>query len=420
MLYNPPPKWTEELLDGLPFGEDDRYERKSGDEISKKDLDNFSNKISKEIGAFANSFGGTLFLGIADDKTKIGVPAIIELKRGNKSIEQWLEQKIPTLFELRLQHFRISRVEDLSEETKKHLSKDKVIIAIDVFDSELAPHQCSFDHRYYYRSNSESRPAPHHYLAFLWGRANSNMSQVTTWWLKEFLNPIIKLLDDVQKNFNQNSFILNPKQIHHSSNVHTYSIKFFNFTAWDEIISSSIGEYFLSTFPRIEKELISFRANIDALNESLAQLEKTIEESPIILEHLINRYETLIIREHIPRSEFENFSLEQISVRYLGQLQALISNHSVESKDSIIHFTAYALLDLDIKLPEITQITEYMPLSIGKDISTKLREGDNSMFKPISDCKNSIDIIKKQSTNLWANLKKERIDLAKRYTATFG
>src|SRR5258708_875663 len=174
MCYDPPKKWTEELLDELPFGEDDRYEWKSGAENAVKKPDDFSNKLAKEIGAFANSFGGTLFVGMANDKTKVGFPVIA---KGNTPTERWLENKIPTLFELRLQHFRVGRVE-LSDKTQSQIGDDKIIIAIDVFDSELAPHQCVFDHKYYYRINSESRPAPHHYLAFLWGRASSNMSQV--------------------------------------------------------------------------------------------------------------------------------------------------------------------------------------------------------------------------------------------------
>jgi predicted HTH transcriptional regulator len=41
-------------------------------------LDEFSKKIAKEIVAFANSFGGTLFVGIADDKTKVGGSSICQ------------------------------------------------------------------------------------------------------------------------------------------------------------------------------------------------------------------------------------------------------------------------------------------------------------------------------------------------------
>src|SRR2546430_410437 len=107
MFYDPPKKWTEEFLEELS-SEDDRYEWKSGAQISKSNLNEFWNILAKEVGAFANSFGGTLFLGVNDDKTKVGVPAIAS---GRTSIERWLENKIPTLFELRLQHFRVSRVQ---------------------------------------------------------------------------------------------------------------------------------------------------------------------------------------------------------------------------------------------------------------------------------------------------------------------
>ncbi len=169
MLYKPPPKWTEKLLNELPFGEDDRYERKSGQDIigSKSE---FFHPLATEIGAFDRRFWGSLFIGINDDRIIAGVPKLVTLKGQLCQSSVGLKAKSPTLLEMRLQHLRVSSVGDLSEETFKVLGPDNTIIAVDVFDSELAPHQCVFNHKYYYRVNSESRPALHHYLAFLWGR----------------------------------------------------------------------------------------------------------------------------------------------------------------------------------------------------------------------------------------------------------
>lgn len=201
MYYKPPENWTEELFDRLNFDEDDRYEWKSGFQlISGKDTVGFSNKLAKEIGALANSFGGTLFVGIDDQKQKVGIPAIF---CKGKTIA-WLESIIPTLLELRLQHFRVSNIA-LSDKTQELIGIGNVIIAIDVFDSELAPHQCKFDHKYYYRVNSKSDPAPHHYLAFLWDRTNANMSQVASWWFRGFMDPLIDIVEAAYLSFVRNS-----------------------------------------------------------------------------------------------------------------------------------------------------------------------------------------------------------------------
>lgn len=413
MLYNPPQKWTEKLLDELPFGEDDRYERKSGEEISSNKLDEFFNKLSKEIGAFANSFGGTLFIGIADDNTKIGIPATAT--KGKTPTERWLENKIPTLFELRLQHFRISRVE-LSKKTQTEIGGDRIIIAIDVFDSELAPHQCVFDHKYYYRSNSESRPAPHHYLAFLWGRANSNMSQVATWWIKDFLNPLVDLLEAVQKEFNENKFRL----FTHNANSN-YRVNFFKRDQWTALISDSVGEYFLSTFPLIEKDLNSFERLGDSFDESLSKLESSIEQSHLVLKQLVDTYERMVKHEHIPRSRFENSNLQEIAQQILGQLRLQISNHPIESKVNLVRFIGYALLDLNIEVQiSIPGIHESETIySFSKEISKELKGRDESMSKPLEETKQLFEMVKSESLGLWKQLRGERINLAKRYAATF-
>lgn len=412
MFYDPPQKWTEELIDGLPFGEDDRYERKSGDEISKSKFDDFFNKLAKEIGAFANSFGGTLFIGIADNKKKVGIQGTIT--RGNIPTERWLENKIPILFELRLQHFRVSRVE-LTEETQNQIGDDKIIIAIDVFDSELAPHQCVFDHRYYYRSNSESRPAPHHYLAFLWGRANSNMSQVATWWIKDFLKPVIDWLEGVQKNFNQNTFT-----VHVSWKVFIYVIDFFKREQWDELTSSSVGEYFLSTFPLIGKELSSFEESMNSFLKSLTALEKSIEESPFYLKLLIDRYEIIIKRERIPRTEFEHFNLQEIAPKLLGELRLMISNHPAESKAALVQFTAFSMLELSVDF-QVNAVTDAQMLyNFCKEISNELKGKDELVSKSLEEAKLLYEVIKSESITLYEQLKRERMDIAKRYTATFG
>ncbi len=416
MFYDPPQKWTEELLDELPFGEDDRYERKSGDEISKNKFDDFFNKLAKEVGAFANSFGGTLFIGIADDKTKIGVPAIA---KGNTPTERWLENKLPALFELRLQHFRISRVE-LTDKTQHQIGNNRIIIAIDVFNSELAPHQCVRDHTYYYRSNSESKPAPHHYLAFLWGRANSNMSQVATWWIKDFLSPVITLLDQIQRDFNRAEFTLVPINTEVRGSAFVRRIEFFNKKIWDGLISSSVGEYFLSAFPLISEELFSFEKRMDDFKNTLSQLEKSVEESPILLRHLKDVYERLISRERISRSQFEHYDLRQMAQCLLGQLHLEMALSPDVSTVNLVRFTAFSLLELALVLQGLTITEEQNLWNLCKDIAEVLRNEDERIFKSLEEPKRLLESLKSESLGLWERLRKDRIEIATRYTATYG
>jgi hypothetical protein len=413
MFYEPPKKWIEELVDELP-SEDDRYEWKSGDEIAKNELDDFSKNISKEIGAFANSFGGTLFIGISDDRTKVGIPAIA---KGRTPTERWLENKIPVLLEMRLQRFRVTRVE-LTEKSQGQIGSDRIVVAIDILDSDLAPHQCVFDQRYYYRINSSSVPAPHHYLAFLWGRASSNMPHVASWWLTDFLSPLISLISDTGKNFNKYAFVLRASKIQSYGIDVTYEIEFFERNKWNEILCASAGEYFLSTFPLIQDELTSFEKTMSDFESALSKLLAKIEGSAVFLRQLKDIYERLVSRERIPRSEFENFDVQEMSVRVLGQLHMPISKYPWECKDNLGRFTAYALLELGLSFPVNAMPDDQGIVSFCKELSSGITQ-DETVIGYIPEVKRLYELIQRESSRLVMQLKRERIDIAKRYTAPF-
>jgi predicted HTH transcriptional regulator len=163
-----PDVWTEAAFLELPLKEDDRYEWKAAPKKVLDNLGEFRKMLSKQIGALANSFGGTLFIGIDNDRL---IEGVAKEYIGRQSLKDWLEGVIPTLFELRLHNLRVSEMV-LSPETALRIGTEKAVIVIDVFESDLAPHQSTTDHHYYYRVAGTSKPAPHHYLAFLWGRTN--------------------------------------------------------------------------------------------------------------------------------------------------------------------------------------------------------------------------------------------------------
>jgi hypothetical protein len=103
--------WTEADLSNLPGGEPDVFDRKSG--LLFDHRDNFFNSVAKALSAFANSGGGSLVLGVADNGTPDDLPPL----EGKTPIREWLEQKIPRLLDYPLQ---ISASIPLSE-TATHL-----------------------------------------------------------------------------------------------------------------------------------------------------------------------------------------------------------------------------------------------------------------------------------------------------------
>jgi hypothetical protein len=150
--------WTEADLGNLPEGEPDVFDRKSGQLFSTRD--NFFNSVAKSLSAFANSGGGSLILGVADDGTPDGLPP----REGKTSTREWLEQKIPSLLDYPLADFRVHTV---IRDGNSTIPGDKEVIVIDVGDSAAAPHQSTRDKIYYRREGGHSKPAPHFYLELL-------------------------------------------------------------------------------------------------------------------------------------------------------------------------------------------------------------------------------------------------------------
>jgi hypothetical protein len=154
-------EWTEDQVNGLPDGEHDYFDRKSGALFDSTDRNGLYETLAKAASAFSNSGGGHLVLGVADNGTFDGVPMVIA---GRTTTRDWLEQKIPDLLDYRLGDFRVHAV---VPSTPSQIPADRELIVIDFGDSGLAPHQSTRNHVYYYRSAGRSVPAPHFYLELL-------------------------------------------------------------------------------------------------------------------------------------------------------------------------------------------------------------------------------------------------------------
>lgn len=178
-------KWSEEEIFLLPAGELDYFDRKSGAIISDPE---FLKKLAKALSAFANSGGGHLILGIKDDGTADGVPKV---HKGRTSTREWLEQVIPDLLSYPLQDFRVHEVDPATPTT---IPANRVVIVIDVGDSERAPHQDAFTKLYYHRVSGHSLPAPHIYIESLRARAKYPSREIVCAWRDYVINPLLSTL----------------------------------------------------------------------------------------------------------------------------------------------------------------------------------------------------------------------------------
>jgi hypothetical protein len=249
--------------------------------------------------------------------------------------------------------------------------------------------------------------------------ANSNMPQVATWWLRDFLNPVVNLIGEIKKEFNQNAFAIERVNVGPHSTAYIYIIDFFRRIRWAEMLTSDVGEYFLMRFPQIEKLLGSFGKSMDEFEQALSGLEESIEESPFFLKELINTYERLISRERIPRSQFENSNLQEIARLLLGQIHLEISNHPTEGKETLVRFIAYSLLELDVNFKPNTITEDQQLFYFCRDIAKELKCKEDSIPKTLEETKRLFDVIKGESSTVHQQLKRERFEIAGLYNATF-
>jgi len=119
---------------------------KRSDSLGKNDKK--KNEISKDVSAFANSAGGILIYGIAEDGN---VPTSIDAGVDpNEITKEWLEQVIGSRIQRRISGIRINQI-------KLSPPSTNVIYVIDIPQSNLAPHMAA-DKKFYKRFNFESIP----------------------------------------------------------------------------------------------------------------------------------------------------------------------------------------------------------------------------------------------------------------------
>lgn len=177
--------WTEDDVTSFPPGEQPFFERKGGDILSTAD---YVDVLAKAVCAFANSGGGYLLVGVADDGGLDGVPEIIKRRERAKD---WFEKLIPRLLNYPLQDFSVHEV--LPSAASK-IPLGRVVLVVEVGDSPMAPHQTAASKTYYYRSGGKSEPAPHFFLDLLWGRQKFPGQRVARAWLNAVIRPLrIKL-----------------------------------------------------------------------------------------------------------------------------------------------------------------------------------------------------------------------------------
>lgn len=242
--------------------------------------------------------------------------------------------------------------------------------------------------------------------------------EIAAWLLKDFLNGTIIWLGAVNKRFSENEFVISASNIQTYSDIFIYRLYFFDREMWNNLLSSSAGEYFLNTFPAINDQLMSFGKKMDEFEESVSGLEKAVEASPALLRRLIDLYAKKMERERIPRWEFERLNLEEIAARWTGELGLSISNYPVESKNFIVRFTAYKLLGLKVEFPVHARRADEIILNFTGDLPEVL-QADAAVVTSTEEAKLLYADIARESEALFGQLKSERLSISMRYKAPF-
>jgi hypothetical protein len=250
--------------------------------------------------------------------------------------------------------------------------------------------------------------------------SHSNISPVATQWLREFLKPLGMLLDEIKDEFEQNNFLVSALPVLTYSTAFIYEIDFFKEKRWKELLSSDVGEHFLTKSTLIQEALMSFGKKLDEADQAFSTLIKALEESPLLLKVLIDIYERVVSRHHIPRSDYEHSDLVRMATLLLGEFHLEISHFPAEAQDNLVRFIAYSLLELNVKFPIHSMPDDRQKLpNISSDISNELKGRDDSVSEYLEETKRLFSIIKSESSILHGQLKKAQRELVDQYGATF-
>lgn len=150
-------KTAEELLTLLPPDEDDRWELKSAKYLEPAKKGELKKELGKQVSAFANTGGGFIVFGVADDIRQLEPCAD---KVGRQSMVDFLSNLVEQSVEYPISNFKIHRIPFETEPTN-------AIFLVQIPDSPAAPHQAKDERQYYYRIFGHSKPAPHFHLQLL-------------------------------------------------------------------------------------------------------------------------------------------------------------------------------------------------------------------------------------------------------------
>jgi hypothetical protein len=150
--------WTESEVAALGPGEYDFREFKGSHFLAEHGEvhGSFLTNYAKQVSAFANGAGGTIFIGV-DDRGCIDGGLPVDLKSGG--LRAWLEDVTPGAVDPPLAAFNVFEVR--SDGTPgSAIRPGHAVFVVEVPSSDSAPHQ-ALDHRYYLRIAGKSRPMGH-------------------------------------------------------------------------------------------------------------------------------------------------------------------------------------------------------------------------------------------------------------------
>lgn len=325
-------RWTENEVLALPSGEPDRFDRKSGMLLFESD---FEEKFAKALSAFSNSGGGHLILGVKDDGTFDGVD---KFHKGKTQTREWLEQKLPYLVTPVLQDFRVHEIEK-SHETQ--IPEDKVVIVIDVGDSNLAPHQSNKDQYYYYRVGGHSKPASHRYLEFLWRRESYPGPRIASAWVYKVINPLSYIFTteleylvgrDWQYDRSHPDWSKGLERIHQKYHSGNYEQFYDLYPEIYELIEKH-DETIVSFVENLEKYYLAIK-NSPAMDEifkftsSLESLEKLKDEGYHHWNHKIQKCKTIDDFFGVMFSDLTNPQIVEVLTQYAINGHETVNNSS--------------------------------------------------------------------------------------------
>lgn len=186
-----------------------------------------------------------------------------------------------------------------------------------------------------------------------------------------------------------------------------------------ELRLSGVGEYFLQTFPDVERNLLKLDLVAGAVDVRVRLLENTIRQSDKFIRAFVGKYAEQLNVKKDEANKYEKLNFDRIVDGMIHLTNAELARNASFARETFVRFCIAALLAKPPWPGDNTTIADNQLWNFSRE-QVSLLNSESTVMSAINETKILCGTLESELLRMRNQLKQDRIELAARYTATFG